>query len=103
MGWRGVNYDVGRVRDGVTWRPASDPAETRRELEIIQTDLHCSAVKICGQDIGRLVTTAQAALRQGLEVWLSPELWDENQDEPLRYIAQAAREAESLHQRWPGR
>jgi len=72
-------------------------------LEIIQNDLHCNAVKICGQDTGRVMTTAQAALRPGLEAWLSPELWDEGQDETLRYITRAAREAESLHQRWPGR
>jgi len=32
---RRVNYDVGRVLDGINWRPAFDPAETRRELEII--------------------------------------------------------------------
>ncbi len=66
MHWRGVNYDVGRVLDGINWRPAFDPAGTRRELEIIQNDLHCNAVKIYGQDTGRVMTTAQAALRQGV-------------------------------------
>jgi hypothetical protein len=99
---RGINYDVGRVLDGINWRPAFDPAETRRELEIIHDDLHCNAVKICAQDIGRLVSTAHDALQAGLEVWLSPELWDTDSTETRKYIADAARAAEGLHQRRPG-
>ncbi|MBV9381725.1 MAG: hypothetical protein JOY82_22850 [Streptosporangiaceae bacterium] len=103
MRLRGVNYDVGRVLDGINWRPAYDPAETRRELEIIKNDLHCSAVKICGHDVGRIMATARHALDQGLEVWLSPELWDQDSGETLRYITEAARDAEDLCRRWPGR
>jgi hypothetical protein len=54
MRLRGVNYDVGRVLDGMNWRPAFDPLEAHRELEIIRDDLHCNAVRICGEDIARL-------------------------------------------------
>jgi pimeloyl-ACP methyl ester carboxylesterase len=60
-------------------------------------------VRICGQDIDRLVTAGQDALRQGLEVWLSPELWDSSPDETLDYIADAAGRSEGLRQQWPGR
>jgi hypothetical protein len=98
---RGINYDVGRVLDGINWRPAFDLAETRRELQIIHDDLHCNAVKICAQDISRLMSTAHDALQAGLEVWLSPELRDADSAETRRYIADAARAAEDVHRRWP--
>jgi hypothetical protein len=74
-----------------------------RELEIIKNDLHCNAVRICGLDIDRLMTASEDALTQGLEVWLSPEMWDRSQDETLEYIARAAERAEELYQRWPGK
>jgi hypothetical protein len=33
------------------------------------------------------VAAAEDALGQGLEVWLSPELWNKSQGETLAYIA----------------
>ncbi len=71
-----------------------------RELEIIKNDLHCNAVRICGLDIEHLMTAAEDALKQGLEVWLSPEMWDKSQEETLDYIARAAASAEALRVRW---
>jgi hypothetical protein len=103
MRLRGVSYDVGRVLDGMNWRPAFDQAESRRELEIVRDDLHCNAVRICGEDAGRVMTVAADALALGLDVWLSPELWDHDPAETLDYIAAAARQAEHLHEQWPGR
>ena len=103
MRLRGVSYDVGRVLDGMNWRPAFDPAETHRELEIIRDDLHCNAVRICGEDVGRVMTVAADALALGMDVWLSPELRDHDRPETLDYIATAARQAERLHEQWPGR
>jgi hypothetical protein len=72
-----------------------------RELEIIKNDLHCNAVRICGLDIDRLMIAAEDALKQGLEVWLSPEMWDRSQEETLEYITKAATATETLRQRWP--
>lgn len=99
---KGVSYDVGRVMAG-NWRPTFDPRVVHRELGIIKNDLHCNAVRICGLDIDRLSTAAEAALQLGLEVWLSPEMWDKSAEETLRYLTRAATAAESLHERWPGR
>ncbi len=99
---KGVSYDVGRVMAG-NWRPRFDPKVVRRELEIIRADLHCNAVRICGLDISRLVTAAEIALQLGLEVWLSPEMWDRSQAETLAYITQAAEAAERLRREWPER
>jgi hypothetical protein len=76
MNRKGVCYDTGRMVDGRSWRPEFDPAEARRELAIIRNDLHCNAVKITGDNIGRVTAVAADALEQELEAWLSPDVWD---------------------------
>ncbi len=83
------------------WRPDFDLATVRRELEIIEEDLHCNAIRITGQDIGRLTASARAALERGLEVWFTPTLWDKGQGETLALIVKAAGEAEKLSQEYP--
>jgi hypothetical protein len=71
------------------WRPVFTAQSAQRELEIIKNDLHCNAVRICGEDIGRLATAADIALALDLEVWVTPELWDRGPEETLAYIANA--------------
>jgi hypothetical protein len=97
---RGVVYDVGTVYSGFPWRvvsrPVFDPELTRRELEIIKTELHCNAVRIVGHDTGRLMQATEAALRLGLEVWLSPSLYEKGQDQTLDYYVSVAKAAEEL-------
>jgi hypothetical protein len=100
---KGVCYDVGRAMLGEDWRPNFNPKVVHRELGIIKNDLHCNAVRICGLDLERLRTSAEDALEQGLEVWLSPEMWDRAQEETLSYVKRAAQAAEELRKRWPGR
>ncbi len=102
MNRRGVCYDVGRVLMGQNWRPMFDAGEVHRELEIITNDLHCNAVRICGQDLDRLVSAGRDALEQGLQVWISPELWDHSPQDTLDYVTEAARRAEELRQQRPG-
>ena len=97
---KGVSYDVGRVM-GINWRPDFDPKIVQRELEIIKNDLHCNAVRICALELERLMVAAEHALQQGLEVWLSSELWDKSPEQTLDYIVQAAAAAERLRTRWP--
>lgn len=99
---RGVLYDAGRVL-GLNWRPVFDRQTVRRELQIIRDDLHCNAVKICARDLDRLVAASEDALRLGLEVWFSPELWDRPVAPTLAYIGAAAGRAERLRRRWPDR
>jgi len=102
MELKGVSYDVGRKMGG-NWRPDYDPALVHREFEIIRDDLHCNAVRICGCDIRRLTTATSIALELGLEVWLSPELWNRSPDTTLRYLVRAASAAEDLRSNWPNR
>ncbi len=87
---------------GQDWRPEFSPEEARRELQIIRDDLHCNAVRICGQDLGRLMTASRHALDCGLQVWLSPGLWDHSPGETLGYIATAAEATQDLHRHRPG-
>jgi hypothetical protein len=102
MNRRGVCCDVGRVMWGVDWRPEFSAAESRRELQIIRDDLYCNAVRICGQKLDRLMTAGRDALDLGLEVWLSPELWDHSPVETLDYIVDATERAEKLRKHRPG-
>jgi hypothetical protein len=98
---KGINYDVGTHYAELMTRPAFDAAVAHRELEIIKNDLHCNAVRISGQDTGRLVIAAEAALEQGLEVWLSPVLHDWNEQDTLHGVVACAAAAESLRSQWP--
>jgi len=97
---KGVNYDVGVVYY-FNWRPVFDPKVVHRELEIIKEDLHCNSVRIVSLSIDRLMIAAEDALKQGLEVWLSPQKWDKSQQETLDYVTKAATAAGKLHQQWP--
>ena len=99
---RGIDYDVGRVLEGTLTRPTFDMKVIHRELEIIKNDLHCNSVRICGLDIDRLLFAAEDALKQGLEVWLSPEMFEKSEQETLDYIVNAATAAETLRMRYPG-
>jgi hypothetical protein len=87
---KGVCYDVGRELVGRSWRPDFWPGEVRRELEIIAGDLHCTAVRICSAALSRLGWAAAVALEVGLEVWLSPELWDHDAEDTLAHLVSAA-------------
>jgi hypothetical protein len=88
---------------GGNWRPVFDPKVIHRELEIIKDELHCNAVRICGLDIERLMKAGEDALKQGLEVWLSPEMWDKSPQKTLAYITEAAAAAEELRKKYSER
>ncbi|MCI4343399.1 MAG: abortive infection protein [Thermoplasmata archaeon] len=103
MKTKGVCYDVGREMLGHNWRPEFDPKVVHRELEIIQTDLHCNTVRIQGLDLDRLALAAEDALEQGLAVWFSPEMWDRGPEETRTHVVKGAMRAEELRARWPDR
>ena len=86
----GVCYDAGVVKD-IPWRPSLDARTARREMGFIHRDLHCTAVRVVARDVGRLELAAEAALEAGLEVWLSPTVWDRGADETVARTVLAAR------------
>ena len=100
---KGINYDVGTFTrgKGSSSRDIFTPAIVKREMEIIKHDLHCNAIRISGQDLGRLTVAAEFAIQQGLEVWFSPALIDATEPEMLTYFAECSRAAEKLRENSP--
>ncbi len=102
MNRKGINYDIGTNFSAEKLsRPIFDRAIVQREIEIIKKDLHCTAIRISGQDQDRLIFASECALDQGLEVWLSPALIDADQPTLLAYLKECAQAAESLRQHLP--
>ncbi len=92
---KGIGYDTGFSFDGTTRRPF-DHTVVRRELEIIRDDLHCTAVRLFGNDLDRLEAAARYAAELGLEVWFSPFTYQLGPEEMLGLLADAAGRAEKL-------
>jgi hypothetical protein len=94
---KGINYDTGFTSvGGQQSRRFFEPAQVRRELEIIARDLHCNAVRISGGDPRRIALAAEYALDEGLEVWFSPFPTDMTAQELMPYFVEAAALAEEL-------
>jgi hypothetical protein len=92
----GVVYDTGMVVEGQHTRPEFDQQLVAREMHVIAGGLHADAVRITGDDLGRLAWAVAAAYRAGLAVWLSPFLYNRTGDEFVEVVAQAGRMSEQL-------
>jgi hypothetical protein len=99
MRCKGISYDTGFIRNGVSSREPFDPEVVKRELRIIRDDLHCNAVRIMGGDPERLELAATYAADLGLEVWFSPYPLELTTDELLSLFANCAERAEWLRRR----
>ena len=99
---KGVNYDIGTryTPDYITRSEFGgiNPAIMQRELRVIRTQLNCNAVRICGEDISKLVECSRIALSYGLQVWLSPRLINGTENQTLDYVKRCAIESEKLRQ-----
>ncbi|MEJ3749080.1 hypothetical protein WEI85_38175 [Actinomycetes bacterium KLBMP 9797] len=98
MRGKGINYDTGAKPAGISTREHFDPAVVHREMQIIADDLHCTAVRITGQDPERLTIAGQYAADAGLEVWFAPFPSDMTAEQMLPYFADCASRAEALRQ-----
>ncbi|MGW3570328.1 hypothetical protein ACWDSL_41785 [Streptomyces sp. NPDC000941] len=96
MRGRGINYDTGAHPGGRSTRESFDPTIVRREMQIIANDLHCTAVRITGQDPERLTVAAEYAADAGLEIWFSPFPSEMTTEQMLPYLADCAARAEDL-------
>ncbi|GAA3425344.1 hypothetical protein GCM10018953_25270 [Streptosporangium nondiastaticum] len=97
MRGKGITYDTGFVAGpGHSTREPFDPGVVRREMQVIRTDLHCTAVRITGGRQDRLETAAGYAAEAGLEVWYSPFTCDLTTGELLDFLADGAGRAERL-------
>ncbi|WP_091341460.1 hypothetical protein [Micromonospora rhizosphaerae] len=97
---RGVVYDTGiELLPGRPSRPDFDPDQVRDDLRVIATALGATAVRLVGQDLGRLRLAAEAAAEAGLAVWLSPGLPDAEPPAARAHLAACADDAERLRTR----
>ena len=95
---KGIGYDAGFSFDGITRRPF-DHEVVRRELQIIRDDLHCTAVRLFGDDLDLLEFAARHAADLGLEVWFSPFTYQLGPEEMLNLLADGAERAERIRRR----
>ncbi|HZD02168.1 MAG TPA: hypothetical protein VFA46_18865 [Actinomycetes bacterium] len=95
---KGIGYDTGFSFDGITRRPF-DHAVVRRELQLIRDDLHCTAVRLFGNDLDRLEFAARHAADLGLEVWFSPFTYQLGPEQMLDLLADGAERAERIRRR----
>jgi hypothetical protein len=99
----GITYDTGITADGDCTRQRFDDAVVRRELQIIATDLHATAVRVTGDDPQRLAVAGEHALAAGLELWFSPVPVNLQPETLPGYLARCAAEAERLRRAHEGR
>ena len=99
----GINYDTGITAEGDSTRKRFDDAVVRRELQIIASDLHATAVRVSGNDPRRLARAGEHALAAGLELWFSPVPVNLEPGALPGYLARCAREAERLRRAHEGR
>ena len=92
---RGIGYDTGFRLEGIAGRPVSSEV-VQRELEIIRDDLHCTAVRLIGNDLDRMESAARCAADLGLEVWFSPYPMELGPEELLDMFADGAERAERI-------
>lgn len=97
---KGIGYDTGFSTDGTTRRPF-DHDVVKRELQIIRDDLHCTAVRLFGNDLDRLDFAASHAADLGLEVWYSPFTYQLRPEQMLDFLADAAQRAERIRDQAP--
>lgn len=96
MRGKGITYDTGFLSAGTSTHEPFDPETVRREMRVIQDDLHCNAVRVTGGYVDRLELAADLAAHVGLEVWISPFTNDLTIDELLDVLADCAVHAEGL-------
>ncbi|MBV9379983.1 MAG: hypothetical protein JOY82_19990 [Streptosporangiaceae bacterium] len=99
----GISYDTGITADGNCTRKRFDDQVVQRELQIIASDLHATAVRLTGDDPQRLARAGEHALAAGLELWFSPVPCNLDPGALPGYFARCAREAERLRRAHEGR
>ena len=72
MRGKGINYDTGFSPGGTNSRDHFDAGIVRREMHVIAAELHCTAVRISGDQPERLSIAGEAAAAAGPEVWFAP-------------------------------
>ncbi|MEU7040725.1 abortive phage infection protein [Streptomyces varsoviensis] len=91
--YRGVCYTVGA---GETPATAYNADRMREDVRAIKERLHANSIKVTGDGVDRLTTTAEAAAQRGLHLRIEPTLGDRPPQEILDHLAETGRYAEQL-------
>lgn len=95
--FRGIVYDVGLNFTGTSYSVEPfNPALVEHDMRTMKEVLHCTAVRIEGEEISRLVTASRIAHKHGLTVFFNPWYMNADAVQLLPYFAEAAEEAEKL-------
>jgi hypothetical protein len=98
MRGKGINYDTGFSPGGRLSREDFDPATVRQEMQVIASELGCTAVRVSGGDPARLSLAGQHAAAAGLQVWFAPFPCELSTAELAPLFAECADRAERLRQ-----
>lgn len=98
MRGKGITYDTGFLTSGGSTHEPFVPELVEREMRIIHDDLHCTAVRITGGEVGRLAIAATHAAAAGLDVWMSPFTNNLTASELRTVLVDCAGHAERLRQ-----
>ncbi|MCM3186386.1 hypothetical protein [Priestia megaterium] len=97
MKYYGVVYDVGlRFSPDTLSVEPFNPSLVEYDINTIANDLNANAIRVEGEEISRLVTSAHIAHKVGLTVFFNPWKMGATVEETQTYLAEAAKEAERL-------
>jgi len=97
---RGINYDTGvNYAANELSRAFWHASAVENDMEVIATELGCTAVAILGTKLERVEEAATLALGHHLDVWLQPRLIEGTWEESLELLGETARIAEDLRTR----
>lgn len=97
MNYRGIVYDV-----GLQFNPGQYSVEcfneplVRYDMKTIADSLHCNAVRIEGEDLGRLQRASEIAAENELKVFFNPWWMNADAADVIPYMGEAAKVAERL-------
>jgi hypothetical protein len=93
---KGINYDTGFIPGGSHSRPHFDLTQVKNEIQVIASELHCTAVRISGADPERIAAAGEFAAAAGLEVWFAPFPCELSPDDTREVLLDCADRAEAL-------
>lgn len=97
MRYRGIVYDVGlQFSPGNYSVDSFRPEAVRYDMSVIANMLRCNAVRIEGEDVGRLVQATRIAHDNDLKVFFNPWLMGADVLTAANYMGDAARQAQKL-------
>ncbi len=102
MKYKGITYDAGvEYTPNVISRRNLSADVIDRDMNAIKNELHCNSVRIYGTGTANLLSSAEIAFKNGLNVWLSPRMINGDIEDTLSYLIYIAGKFEKLRKQYP--